>query len=88
MKPNWSGTGPRTSRAEPHALNVDTNNGTVYPTGSVDTADRQAPAEQLAWQAEGVKTVVNTFPSHEVVHAGTLVAGGGGGARCPRAVMM
>jgi hyperosmotically inducible periplasmic protein len=42
-------------------IDVDTNRGTVYLTGSVDTAAQRARAEQLAWQANGVKGVVNTL---------------------------
>jgi osmotically-inducible protein OsmY len=29
--------------------------------GSVDSAEQKARAEQLAWQANGVKTVVNNL---------------------------
>ena len=42
-------------------VNVDTNNGTVYLIGSVDSAEQKARAEQLAWQAKGVKNVVNNL---------------------------
>ena len=42
-------------------VDVDTNNGTVYLNGSVDTAEQKARAEQLAWQASGVKSVVNNL---------------------------
>lgn len=42
-------------------VNVDTNNGTVYLIGSVDTAEQKTRAEQLAWQAKGVKNVVNNL---------------------------
>jgi len=42
-------------------VDVDTNRGTVYLTGSVETAGQRARAEQLAWQASGVKTVVNNL---------------------------
>ena len=42
-------------------VDVDTNNGTVYLNGVVDTAEQRARAEQLAWQATGVKTVVNNL---------------------------
>jgi len=40
-------------------IDVDTNRGIVYLTGSVDTTEQRARAEQLAWQATGVKGVVN-----------------------------
>jgi hyperosmotically inducible protein len=42
-------------------VDVDTNRGTVYLNGSVDTAEQKAHAEQLAWQAKGVKSVVNNL---------------------------
>lgn len=42
-------------------VDVDTNNGTVYLNGTVDTPEQKAKAEQLAWQAKGVKTVVNNL---------------------------
>jgi osmotically-inducible protein OsmY len=42
-------------------VDVDTNNGTVYLNGSVDSAEQKARAEQLAWQAKGVKSVVNNL---------------------------
>ena len=42
-------------------IDIDTNRGTVYLTGSVDTAAQRARAEQLAWQANGVKGVVNNL---------------------------
>jgi hyperosmotically inducible periplasmic protein len=42
-------------------VDVDTNRGTVYLNGSVDTTDQKAHAEQLAWQAKGVKSVVNNL---------------------------
>jgi hyperosmotically inducible periplasmic protein len=42
-------------------VNVDTNNGTVYLIGNVDTAEQKTRAEQLAWQAKGVKNVVNNL---------------------------
>ena len=42
-------------------VDVDTNRGTVYLKGAVDTAEQKARAEQLAWQANGVKTVVNSL---------------------------
>jgi osmotically-inducible protein OsmY len=42
-------------------VDVDTNRGTVYLNGSVDTAEHKARAEQLAWQANGVKAVVNNL---------------------------
>ena len=42
-------------------VDVDTNRGTVYLTGSVDSVEQRARAEQLAWQASGVKAVVNNL---------------------------
>lgn len=46
-------------------VDVDTNRGTVYLNGSVDTAEQKARAEQLAWQAKGVKSVVNNLQVHK-----------------------
>jgi hyperosmotically inducible protein len=42
-------------------VDVDTNSGTVYLNGTVDTAEQKAKAEQLALQARGVKNVVNNL---------------------------
>ena len=42
-------------------VDVDTNNGTVYLNGTVDTPEQKTRAEQLAWQAKGVKSVVNNL---------------------------
>jgi osmotically-inducible protein OsmY len=42
-------------------VDVDTNNATVYLNGTVETAEQKARAEQLAWQAKGVKSVVNNL---------------------------
>lgn len=42
-------------------IDVDANRGTVYLTGSVDTAEQKARAERLARQATGVKGVVNNL---------------------------
>jgi hyperosmotically inducible protein len=42
-------------------VDVDTNNGTVYLNGTVDSAEQKTKAEQLAWQAKGVKSVVNNL---------------------------
>jgi hyperosmotically inducible periplasmic protein len=42
-------------------VNVDTNNSTVYLNGTVESAEQKARAEQLAWQAKGVKSVVNNL---------------------------
>ena len=42
-------------------VNVDTTNGTVYLNGSVEDSSTKARAEQLAWQAKGVKAVVNNL---------------------------
>jgi hyperosmotically inducible protein len=42
-------------------VNVDTTNGTVYLNGAVENGTTKARAEQLAWQAKGVKAVVNNL---------------------------
>jgi hyperosmotically inducible protein len=42
-------------------VNVDTNNGTVYLIGNVDTVEHKVRAEQLAREASGVKNVVNNL---------------------------
>jgi len=42
-------------------VDVDTNNGTVYLNGTVESPEQKSRAEQLAWQASGVKTVVNNL---------------------------
>ena len=42
-------------------VDVDTNRGTVYLNGSVETPEQKAQAERLAWQAKGVKAVVNNL---------------------------
>ena len=42
-------------------VDVDTNNGTVYLNGTVDSAEQKTRAERLAWQAQGVKSVVNNL---------------------------
>jgi hyperosmotically inducible protein len=42
-------------------IDVDTNNGTVYLNGTVDSPEQKTKAEQLAWQAKGVKAVVNNL---------------------------
>ena len=42
-------------------VDVDTNSGPVYLNGTVDSAEQKAKAEQLAWQAKGVKSVVNNL---------------------------
>jgi hyperosmotically inducible protein len=42
-------------------VDVDTTNGTVYLTGTVETPEQKARAEQLAWRANGVKSVVNNL---------------------------
>lgn len=40
-------------------VDVDTNNATVYLKGMVESAEQKARAEQLAWEAKGVRGVVN-----------------------------
>ena len=42
-------------------VDVDTNRGTVYLTGSVDTAEQKARAERVAWQTRGVMGVLNNL---------------------------
>jgi len=42
-------------------VDVDTNHRTVYLNGTVDSTEQKARAEQLAWQAQGVKSVVNNL---------------------------
>jgi hyperosmotically inducible periplasmic protein len=42
-------------------VDVDTNRGTVYLNGSVETPEQKAQVERLAWQAKGVKAVVNNL---------------------------
>ncbi len=42
-------------------VDVDTNSGSVYLNGTVETVEQKTRAEQLAWQARGVKTVVNNL---------------------------
>ena len=40
-------------------VDVDTNNATVYLKGNVESSEQKARAEQLAWEAKGVRGVVN-----------------------------
>jgi len=40
-------------------VDVDTTNATVYLKGTVESAEQKARAEQLAWDAKGVRGVVN-----------------------------
>lgn len=42
-------------------VDVDTNNGTVYLNGTVDTRDQKQRAEQLARRVDGVRKVVNNL---------------------------
>ena len=42
-------------------VDVDTNNGTVYLNGTVETTEQKARVEQLAGQASGVRAVVNNL---------------------------
>jgi hyperosmotically inducible periplasmic protein len=46
-------------------VDVDTNNGTVYLNGTVESPEQKSRAEQLAWQASGVKTVVNNLQAQK-----------------------
>jgi cell division protein FtsX len=41
--------------------NVDDASVTVYLNGTVETPEQKVRAEQLAWQAKGVKSVVNNL---------------------------
>lgn len=43
------------------AVGVDTVNGVTYLTGVVETPQQRIRAEQLAWQASGVRQVVNNI---------------------------
>jgi hyperosmotically inducible protein len=42
-------------------VDVDTNDGTVYLNGSVESPDQKLRAEQLAWDSRGVRGVVNNL---------------------------
>jgi hyperosmotically inducible protein len=42
-------------------VDVDTNNATVYLSGTVETPVYKARAEQLAWESTGVRGVVNNL---------------------------
>jgi hyperosmotically inducible protein len=42
-------------------VDVDTTNGTVYLNGTVENPEQKTRAEHLAWQASGVKNVVNNL---------------------------
>jgi hyperosmotically inducible periplasmic protein len=42
-------------------VDVDTNQGTVYLTGIVDSTEQRTRAGELARQAKGVKNVVNNL---------------------------
>jgi len=42
-------------------VDVDTNQGTVYLNGTVDSSEQRARAEQLAWQSKGVRAIVNNL---------------------------
>ena len=55
------------------SVGVDTVNGTVYLTGVVETPEQRMRAEQLAWQARGVRQVVNNV---QVRQPTTAVTGG------------
>lgn len=60
------------------AVSVSTVNSTVYLTGAVETPDQRIRAEQLAWQARGVRQVVNNLqvrqPATAVVVPGGVVS--------------
>ena len=61
------------------AVSVNTVNGTVYLTGAVETPEQRIRAEQLAWQASGVRQVVNNLqvrqPATTVVVPGSTSSG-------------
>jgi hyperosmotically inducible protein len=42
-------------------VDVDTNDGTVYLNGTVETPDQKLRAERLAWDSRGVRGVVNNL---------------------------
>jgi hyperosmotically inducible protein len=42
-------------------VDVDTNNGTVYLNGTVESAEQKTRVEELARQANGVRAVVNNL---------------------------
>lgn len=42
-------------------IDVDTNKGTVYLTGNVDSGAMKQRASEIAWQVKGVKDVVNNL---------------------------
>jgi hyperosmotically inducible periplasmic protein len=42
-------------------IDVDTNKGTVYLTGNVETEDLKTKAGKIAWQVAGVREVVNNL---------------------------
>lgn len=42
-------------------VNVDVTNGTVYLSGSVESAGQKTRAEQVARDTKGVKSVVNNL---------------------------
>ena len=42
-------------------VNVDTDNGTVYLNGTVESAEQRTRAEQIAREAKGVRSVVNNL---------------------------
>jgi hyperosmotically inducible protein len=46
-------------------VDVETEGGTVYLTGEVDTAAHKVRAEQLAKGVQGVKNVVNQLKVHD-----------------------
>ena len=42
-------------------VDVDTNNGTVYLNGTVETPEQKARAEEIAREAKGVRSVINNL---------------------------
>ena len=50
-----------TSKLNLGTVNVVSNNGTVYLTGTVSSLDERQQAAKIAWIAPGVQTVVNTL---------------------------
>ncbi|HZB26126.1 MAG TPA: BON domain-containing protein, partial [Vicinamibacterales bacterium] len=65
------------------AVSVNTVNGTVYLTGAVERPDQRIRAEQLAWEARGVRQVVNNLQVRQP--AAAVVVPGGAVAASPAA---
>ena len=63
-------------------VDVDTNNGTVYLNGTVESPEQKSRAEQLAWQANGVRSVVNNLQVQKKQPASPPPSGGGRRGPC------